>query len=229
MSINYNKIVKEKATIIWYVQGMRGNAVYRILAAHPEVYWNYHLQQASPEITIHPLELPETISNFNSILPIGEMDEPDHIGYVEKITKLQFGYTTYHTAGYVGDENTNKIIKQWILSKSFLTKKLFLFCHPPDVKLFSEEIIFNLDDKPHIWLYGTKNRLKMSIRHYCRSTNPLAYNLNVDALFSTDYVTFETEYFKLITHFNFTSELNRVRAFILLALEREQYISNFYP
>ena len=45
--INYTKIVKEKATIIWYVQGMRGNAVYRILAAHPEVYWNYHLQQAS--------------------------------------------------------------------------------------------------------------------------------------------------------------------------------------
>ena len=60
------------------------------------------------------------------------------------------------------------------------------------------------------------------------SSNPMAYNLNIDNLFSTDYITFETEYYKLINRFNLTSCLNRVRAFILLVLERENYISKFY-
>ena len=68
----------------------------------------------------------------------------------------------------------------------------------------------------------------MPILQYAPSTNPLAYNLNINNLFSTDYITFETEYFKLIAHFNLTSCLNDIRAFILLVLERENYISKFY-
>jgi hypothetical protein len=30
---------------VWYTHGMRGNAIYRILAAHPEVYWDKNFTQ----------------------------------------------------------------------------------------------------------------------------------------------------------------------------------------
>jgi hypothetical protein len=235
MNIDYNKIIKEKAIIIWYFVGMRGNSIYRILAAHPEVYWNSTLQLASQEILQHPLDLPETVSGFNA--PDEITTDAEKKGYfLNGINYLQFAYTTYHsTAGTIGWESTNEMIKAWITSKSYLDKKLFVICHPAKkYKILTKNAhlyyssLLPLDNKPHIWVYGTTNRLKINKIYFKPSPNPLAYNLNLDALYSTDYSTFETEYYKLIAHFNLTSCLNRVRAFILLSLEREKYISKFY-
>ena len=222
MNINYNNIIKQKPIIIWYFTGMRGNSIYRILAAHPEVYWNFTFQQSSHEMLQHPLDLPETVSGFNAPTDL----------VVNDIDYLQFAYTTYHTVGCVGDANTNKMIKTYITSKSYLDKKLFVFAHPDNNNYqensYSPESLLILDDKPHIWAYGTRDRLTMVKRYFEPSLHPLAYNLNIDALYSTDYATFETEYYKLIAHFNLTSCINRVRAFILLSLERDKYISKFY-
>ena len=228
MDINYNNIIKQKPINIWYSRGMRGNSIYRILAAHPEVYWNFTFQQSSHEMLQHPLDLPETVSGFNAPnVPVVEKNFND-------IDYLQFGYTTYHTIGYVGDVNTNKMIKEWIISKSYLDKKLFLMCHPVEKyridkkATYQPESLLTLDSNPHIWVYGTRDRLNMTKMYFQPSPHPLAYNLNIDALYSTDYATFETEYYKLIVHFNLTSCLNRVRAFILLSLERDKYISKFF-
>lgn len=223
MAIDYNKIIKEKAIIIWYWPAMRGNSIYRILSAHHETYWNPILQQSSHEMLQHPLDLPETVSGFNS--PDASKNAT---GLIENINYLQFAYTTYHTTGRIDMDNVNtyKVIKAWIASKSYLDKKLFVMSHPAD--MYKDSSLLTLDDKPHIWLYGTIDRLGID-KHYIKpSPNPLAYNLNLDALYSTDYVTFETEYYKLIAHFNLTSCITRVRAFILLSLEREAYISKFY-
>jgi hypothetical protein len=223
MDIDYNKIIKKKAIIIWYWPAMRGNSVYRILSAHPEVYWNYKLQQSSHEILQHPLDLPESVAGFNS------PDASKNVtGRIENINYLQFAYTTYHTTGRIDIDNVNtyKAIKAWIASKSYLDKKLFVMSHPAE--MYKDSSLLTLDDKPHIWLYGTIDRLGVAKHYINLSYNSLAYNLNVDALYSTDYTTFETEYYKLIAHFNFTSCINRVRAFILLTLERETYISKFY-
>jgi hypothetical protein len=232
MNIDYNKIIKEKAIIIWYFGGMRGNSIYRILAAHPEVYWDSALHISSHEILQHPLDLPETVSGFNA--PDEITTDAEKKGFIKDINYLQFAYTTCHTAGYIGDINTNEMIKAWITSKSYLDKKLFVIYHPAkkyranEENFYLPESLLTLDDKPHIWIYGTLDRLNMTKTYYNPSPNPLAYNLNLDALYSTDYSTFETEYYKLIAHFNLTSCLNRVRAFILLSIERDKYISKFY-
>ena len=236
MDINYNNIIKQKPIIIWYFTGMRGNSIYRILAAHPEVYWNPILQQASHEMLQHPLDLPETVAGFNPSIDLAPHEErkysTNNIPYLQNdITYLQFAYTTYHTIGYVGDVNTNKMIKEWIISKSYLDKKLFLMCHPAKkdrIYKTTTDRLLTLDSNPCICAYGTVDRLNIPKVYYNPSSNPLAYNLNIDALYSTDYITFEAEYYKLIAHFNLTSCLNRVRAFILLSLERDKYISKFY-
>ena len=238
MNIDYYKIIKEKAIIIWYRQGMRGNSIYRILAAHPEVYWNPTLQQSSREVLQHPLDLPETVSGFNAPnVLIGKN------GFIKDTPYLQVAYSTYHTAGYIWSEHfTNstmkesasyRIVKQWLMSRSYLDKKLFVMTHPDnEYETYRGndplKSLLTLDDKPHIWIYGSINRLALEKYYINPSPNPLAYNLNLDALYSTDYSTFETEYYKLINHFNLTSCINRVRAFILLNLERDNYISKFY-
>jgi hypothetical protein len=208
----------DKLMVVWYCPGMRGNAIYRILAAHPEVYWNINFQQMTTEFIAHPLDLP----NLETAINI------DANAYIyNKLSRWKFSYCSYHAIGYVHDPNTKKLIKAWINSKAYTDNYMFIYNHCKQLITTDDDLLM-LDSKPHIWLYGTRDRLNMPKAYYKPSTNPLAYNLNVDYLFSTDYSTFETEYYKLIAHFNLTSCINRVRAFILLTLERETYISKFY-
>ena len=214
-AISSNKII-----ILWFKAGMRGNAIYRILSAHPEVFWDAKSQKFSNELIEHPLDLPNSVASF---------DIPALKSRWFGVAKFRWAYSTYHTHAIFLDIYNKElplVVSEWIATKAYKHKKLFLICHPSELHNLYKDSIYNT--KPHIWLYGTMNRFNKPIKYYAPSTNLLAYNLNIDALFSTDYLTFETEYFKLIAHFNLTSCLNRVRAFILLALEREQYISKFY-
>ena len=59
------------------------------------------------------------------------------------------------------------------------------------------------------------------------STNPLAFNIYIHKLFSKDGQMFESEYQKIVSHFNFTSNIKDVRSFILTYLEREQSVLTF--
>jgi hypothetical protein len=198
---------------IWCNHGMRGNAIYRILSAHPEVYWDKYIHAGSK--SQHPLHV---ASNITSIVGLPDNDIADKIG----IWKM--GYATYHTASLVGGDQWMNVLHSWISNSTNNKLLLFGIINPYDRKLL--KLIGT--NKPHIQVYGKLDRLRMKVIEYKPSTNPLAYNLNINNLFSTDYITFETEYFKLIAHFNLTSCLNQVRAFILLVLEREDYISKFY-
>ena len=57
------------------------------------------------------------------------------------------------------------------------------------------------------------------------SDNPLAFNIDISNLFSDSEESFKTEYERIINHFNFTSNINDVRCFMLTYLEREQSVS----
>ena len=217
---------------IWYIHGMRGNAIYRILAAHPEVYWD-----ASNKVgnSLNPLHVP---SNETSIAGLAYGTD-----IAAKIGMWKMGYATYHSCSLFTNTCFKQVMYNWANNRNKI-----LFCLLNPLVYFESKsgsfIIKNSTHKelglsvnqykliapsnPHIWAYGTRNRLNMPRGYLKPSSNPLAYNLNVDALFSTDYITFETEYYKLIAHFNLTSCLNDVRAFILLVLERDKYISKFY-
>jgi hypothetical protein len=154
----------------------------------------------------------------------------------------KMGYTTYHTCSIFTDNCFKEVIHNWAHSNR--NKLLFCLLNSNWTKINMQVPItyptrrylgltvkqYKLvkPSNPHIWVYGTRDRLNMPKNYFQPSSNPMAYNLNIDTLFSTDYITFETEYYKLINRFNLTSCLNRVRAFILLVLERENYISKFY-
>ena len=212
---------------IWCNHGMRGNAIYRILSAHPEVYWpsdpkvygdKYAYEESST--LLHPLYI---ASNITSIVGLVDDDIADKIG----IWKM--GYATYHTASLVGGDQWMEVLDNWVSNSTNNKLLLFGIINPRDRKVRNNNRARSIiTNKPHIQVYGKLDRLGMKVIEYKPSSNPLAYNLNIDALYSTDYITFEAEYYKLINHFNLTSCLNRVRAFILLSLEREDYISKFY-
>jgi len=208
----------DKLMVLWYSPGMRGSAIYRILAAHPEVYWNPNFQQMTPEFIAHPLDLPELQTVFN-------IDAYAHRR--NKLNNWKFSYCCYHTLGYVRNPSVKLLINEWISSKAYINKYMFIYNHGKHANPTDDNLLM-LDSKPHIWLYGTRNRLNMPKEYYKPSPSPLAYNINVDALYSTDYSVFETEYYKLVAHFNLTSCINRVRSFILLSTERDNYISKFY-
>ena len=206
---------------IWCNHGMRGNAIYRILAAHPEVYWPSKLKVYWDKYAhesgnlLHPLHVS---SNITSINGLADNDIADKIG------AWKMGYATHHTASLVGSEQWSKVLYSWVSNSTNNKLLLFGIINPYDRKL--TKLVGT--NKPHIQVYGKLDRLGMEVKEYAPSINPQAYNLNISNLFSTDYITFETEYFKLINRFNLTSCLNQVRAFILLSLERENYISKFY-
>jgi hypothetical protein len=205
-----------KFITIWYEGGMRGNSIYRILAAHPEVYWNPKFQLSTIETIAHPLDLPEQVTAFNIVS--NSSSDANLLKVVGKDIYV-FAYSTYHCCCMKDDINFYKIIEAWAPSND----GTILFC----CQHRKHKNLNKLPNKSFIWVYGNKNRVKWNNEYYEPCVHPFAYNLNLDALYSTDYLTFETEYYKLIAHFNLTSRLNRVRAFILLSLEREQYIKKW--
>jgi len=75
----------------------------------------------------------------------------------------------------------------------------------------------------HGYDYTSKNIKLISKPH----KSSIAFNIDIHRLFSKNDLIFEMEYIRLVDHFNFTVNINRVRSFILLYLEREQYISTF--
>jgi hypothetical protein len=207
-----NPIINKLQDIItiWYSGGMRGNSIYRILAVHPEVYWNNDIQKTcslDAENCVDSLTLPETVSTFNCT-PGKSYN-----------SVYAFAYSSYHCICFMHDTNFKYIVKQWLLSP----KKQLLFStkHSTNMPLTS------LPDKPFIWLYGNRHRIEFPITYFPPTDHPFAYNLNIDKLYSEKYIEFEEEYYKLISHFNLSSKINRVRAFILLSLEREKYINNY--
>ena len=77
--------------------------------------------------------------------------------------------------------------------------------------------------RKHFEEYDTYHQKLMTIP----STSPLAFNIDIHKLFSKDEQIFELAYQKIVSHFNFTSNIKDVRSFILTYLEREQSVSIF--
>jgi hypothetical protein len=47
-------------------------------------------------------------------------------------------------------------------------------------------------------------------------------------LYSKNYEEFECEYYKIINYFNLTTQINRVRAYILVTLERQNFFQKYH-
>ena len=63
---------------------------------------------------------------------------------------------------------------------------------------------------------------KTTGRYIDKVNNDNVINVDVNEIFSKDYDTFESSYLYLCSKLNITPQVNRVRAFILLWLERQE-------
>ena len=212
-----------KIILIFYMPGFRGHAVTRILSCHPESHWE-PLWSYTDEHD-DPLSFPERVSGFTFF-------KKDSISLKKASTLVHTG--TFLQIGKANESIRSSLSSIWNLTNLIRDKKLnkyvFINTHPhgaaqglekverpKKVILYSES---TADRRFDFW----EDNFEVALRNL--SPQEDALNINIDALFSTDYKTFEEEYIKAVRYFNFTPRINAVRAFILRYLEREHYVFN---
>ena len=199
----------EKFHIITYQPGHSGALIYRVLAHNPKFYW----QDSFAAIKSHQ----------NRKNPL---DWPDHdIGYMENpqcqigVDKFKQRLTTVHihenSVPDKREENyiTGKIVR-WI--KKDNNKIILLHCH---------DLSFH-DAFPNIKVIRICGSFSERGDQYTNSrvTDPVSknnvINLQLQNILSTDYKTFESEYFQLCKKLLIHPNPIPVRAYILNYLDR---------
>ena len=205
------------------MHGFRGHAVTRILSCHPEAHWEPAWSSIYGDRT-DPLSFTENFSGYDFDK---EQELPaDHF-------TIKKASTLVHTGTYLNLDVTHDNIKSSFskvynlinLVKDKKSKKyIFLNTHPNNKALGFETI----KRSKKVILYSeaqTDSRYVFwsDVRLHSLSPQEGALNINIDALFNSDYKIFEDEYLKAVRYFDFTPRINAVRAFILRYLERERY------
>lgn len=240
MDYNYSKTVEklpDNIRLVIFFAGLGGQIVTRILSTHPECYWTEKWNNTS-EPDLKPTQFPDTISGFDLISPdVNTMKDeygraPGGLGFMPPVRYM----TTQTEKTRVVKES----IKHILNSIKTVDSSLYVWIHTHPYLYDSDQESPNFSDlkRPFVYLWASEECVFTQLRdkdfHIKNNSklrppcsNPLAYNLDVSQLFSKDYAKFEAEYIKLCTHFNFTSRLDSVRAFILRYLERQEYIAQF--
>lgn len=184
--------------------GYGGNTLNRVISASPEIYWD-------GDSTAYP----EDIGGFPVIY---DSTDPHFANFTEQHlccthTETDFMYPDGTRDRIIDLLNVVKVSK-------FTDKKLCINSHNS----------FDL----------TKKHTKISIVRLCGKaptfryfTNPIdnnsktipfdnVINVDVNDIFSSEYSIFETTYLELCSKLDITPQINRVRAFILLWLEKQE-------
>lgn len=211
---------KNKVFPILFPPGMRGNSICNIFQAHPEVFY-----------------LPDTASYKSSNYSAASKN--DSLALEEELCRISgdgvnrdlYNHASFHNytnKAYAGDISS---VVPYVLNKHYINKLLFHVTHPDQyVSLpYLTNILDTLynSNKVFIYLYGKVNRPFFAKVYHPPKDNINAFNINVDMLYSKSYEEFEYEYYKIINYFNLTTQINRVRAYILLTSERQKYIDRF--
>ena len=208
-----------RIVLIFYMHGFRGHAVSRILSCHPEAHWE-PAWSSMYDNRDDPLSFPENCSGF-------DFDTTEFLSFKKASTLV-------HTGAYL-EIDVNDVDIRSSFSKVYnllnlikdkkSNKYIFLNTHPHHKALGFETI-----ERPKkVILYSESQadpRYNLWTDRQLKNLTPQenALNINIDALFSSDYTLFETEYLKAVQYFDLTPRINAVRAFILRYLERERYV-----
>lgn len=183
---------------ILYANGMRGNLVLRILAAHRESWWNNKLMNINSDPTVDlPLQLSENQSTFYP------MPEPKY--------DFAMNYLAPHTTLNIHEKNKEVLKEVLVERQKTLDKYFFTLAHPKS----------DWEISRYIHIFASEQNSK---RPY-KTTKPVisenVINVDISKLFSYDRRSFEDEYCKLLNIFEFTPMFASVRSFILQMLDRE--------
>jgi hypothetical protein len=212
---------KNKVFPILFPPGMRGNSICNIFQAHPEVFY-----------------LPDTASYKSSNYSAASKN--DSLALEEELCRISGKGVIRDLATHASFHNyTNKAYSKsissvvpYVLDKHSTNKLLFHITHPDEYVSFPYlttllDKLYN-SNKVFIYLHGNVNRPFFVKKYYPPKDNTNAFNINVDMLYSKNYEEFECEYYKIINYFNLTTQINRVRAYILVTLERQNFFQKYH-
>ena len=183
-----------------FAYGYGGNTLSRIIAASPEFYWDGD-SVLYPDKGYSIIEDPEPYPHFAS--PIEQELCCTH-------TPDDFMYP---------DNKPTRVRDLFLLHKKYIQlKKFCIRSHNIDThELFPNNTVVRIFGKePTFRFFESTDRYLQPI--YVDNV----INIDVNEIFSKDYDTFESSYLYLCNNLDITPQTNRVRAFILLWLERQE-------
>ena len=192
----YNKTF----VFIDYAPGYGGNTLSRIISVSPEFYWDGN-----------PLYYPD--DGYNST----ESDPEDpHFA-----TAVQMQFCCTHTIeDFMYPDPDPRRVKTFILkyNKFINQKKVCIKSHSSTThELFPNNTVVRVYGKEPDFRFFDSTGMYKKPKQF-----PNVINVDVNEIFSKDYDTFETAYLDICTKLDITPQINRVRAFILLWLERQE-------
>jgi hypothetical protein len=210
-----------------YHVGCNGNLLFRVLCAHPEIYW--HDDWANhPDVDKSPLGWPDVVDCYN-------------IEWAQSfIGNTKTNFYAVHAQWHEDHNADSRYLKQYL--KDFAQSKAKWYPmknHRFTLRngTYSREQDSNLDKCHHVLVkknpYLARDRLEVIHRdrdrdfikgckqHYGRYRDKAHLIVDIDRLISPNYNIFLSEYLNIIHYFDLTPMINPVRAYILLYNERQ--------
>lgn len=213
----------DRCTLILATQGMRGHALYRILASHQEVWWDSSIMNYNKKSNYSSLEYPEENIWTNPVF-----NRPHTIDYITAHTTMFCDrqlprVSLNHINNYYKTSNLSSYL---YLHADFIdyVNRPYIYVYTSDLRKHfdNRSVWYKRDMRNHPEEY---NRYRQKLMN-TPSTSPLAFNIDITKLFSQNEQIFSIEYIKIIHHFKFTSNIQPVKNFINRYLERERSISS---
>lgn len=213
----------DRCTLILAAQGMRGHALYRILASHQEVWWDSSIMNYNKKSNYSSLEYPEENIWTNPVF-----NRPHTIDYITAHTTMFCDrqlprVSLNHINNYYKTSNLSSYL---YLHADFIdyVNRPYIYVYTSDLRKHfdNRSVWYKRDMRNHPEEY---NRYRQKLMN-TPSTSPLAFNIDITKLFSQNEQIFSIEYIKIIHHFKFTSNIQPVKNFINRYLERERSISS---
>jgi len=213
----------DRCTLILAAQGMRGHALYRILASHQEVWWDSSIMNYNKKSNYSSLEYPKENIWTNPVF-----NRPHTIDYITAHTTMFCDrqlprVSLNHINNYYKTSNLSSYL---YLHADFIdyVNRPYIYVYTSDLRKHfdNRSVWYKRDMRNHPEEY---NRYRQKLMN-TPSTSPLAFNIDITKLFSQNEQIFSIEYIKIIHHFKFTSNIQPVKNFINRYLERERSISS---
>ena len=187
--------------IIFFIPGMAGSALCRILNSHPEFY--YKQKYLNQKEYNDPLKFPDSIEGFL-------VQDHKRLGFKEQ--HLSCVHTSFYTPW---DDSSENILEYFNLVKE--NRRIVLKTHQ-----FS--LIHRFKQVKRVVLEGDQLDRSFCIENYEVEdySKEDIFRFNIQKLMSPEYDIFLEAYLKLVQELDLTPKINSVRSFILMWLERQE-------
>jgi len=213
------KYIPKNARMVVYQPGHRGMACIRILSSHKEAFYNKFMCYRSVE---DPLGFSNSLDN--------DFDNNNYESYDKVDLRLFFASDASVIGKIVIVGQYKYILKAAKMAKeklffisthmqySYDIPYVYVFISNPEwiKERIDQEVKYNTCWVDHFTDFSNFHKIHLS--------NPDCFCIDAYKLLSLDNQLFEEEYARIIDHFNFTSNRERVRQFVLTYRNREKQL-----